>query len=213
MRGTRLVAVACVLAAALAACSSDKKSTRANTTTTTTASAVSPPTAASSTSTTELFPTTSLPCDTLPTPTAPLTNPAPPTSSVLLTKVDTLGDRCTEHIIFSFTSKEADPPGYTVSYASPPFAAVDSGRAISIRGSAFVGVRLSPAYGYDFENATPTYTGPKRIDPAGAGHVTEIVETGDSEGVVNWVIGLDTKRPFTVQATGKPQTQLVVTIG
>jgi hypothetical protein len=149
----------------------------------------------------------------LPTPTKPLTSPVTPTSSVLLTKVERLGDRCNDHVVFSFTSKSADPPGYTVEYANGPFAGVDSGQPIPVRGAAFVSVRLSPAYGYDFENGTPTYTGPKRIEATGANHVTEIVETGDSEGVVNWVIGLDSKRPFTVQATGKPQTQLVVTVG
>ena len=39
-----------------------------------------------------------------------------------------------------------------------------------------------------------------------------IVETGDFEGVLTWVIGLDAKRPFSVQATGTPRHQLVVTI-
>jgi hypothetical protein len=42
--------------------------------------------------------------------------------------------------------------------------------------------------------------------------VKAIVETGDFEGVLTWVIGLDGKRPFSVQATGTPRHQLVVTI-
>jgi hypothetical protein len=30
--------------------------------------------------------------------------------------------------------------------------------------------------------------------------------------VLTWVIGMDSKRPFTVEATGKPQTQLAITV-
>ena len=55
-----------------------------------------------------------------------------------------------------------------------------------------------------------TYTGPKRITPAGADHVREVVETGDFEGVLKWVIGLDAQRPFTrAPAAGTPTRQLV----
>jgi hypothetical protein len=39
------------------------------------------------------------------------------------------------------------------------------------------------------------------------------VKAGDFEGVVTWIIGLSSKRGMSVQATGKPQTQLVVTVG
>jgi hypothetical protein len=43
-------------------------------------------------------------------------------------------------------------------------------------------------------------------------HVKAIDEIGDFEGVLTWVIGMDSKRPFSVQATGTPRHQLVVTI-
>ena len=46
--------------------------------------------------------------------------------------------------------------------------------------------------------AGPPIPGPTRIDPSGVRHVREVVETGDFEGVVTWVVGLDTKRPFAV---------------
>ncbi len=115
-------------------------------------------------------------------------------------------------MVFGFTSKTADPPGYTITYGNPPFVQDASGKSVTVKGSAFIVVRVSPGYGYDFEHGTPTYTGKKHIVPAGANHVKEIVETGDFEGVLTWVIGLDTKRPFTVQATGAPKTQLVVSV-
>ena len=59
----------------------------------------------------------------------------------------------------------------------------------------------------------PTYTERERITATGTNHVTEVVETGDFEAVVTWVIGLDTKRPFTRRGDGRARRhQLVVTI-
>ena len=40
--------------------------------------------------------------------------------------------------------------------------------------------------------------------PPGAQHVRRSSQTGDFEGVLNWVIGLDQQRPFAVTATGTP---------
>jgi hypothetical protein len=128
-------------------------------------------------------------------------------------KVQRLGDKCVDHVVFDFNGKTPDPPGYELNYANPPFVADASGEPVAVKGGAFVLVTIKPGYGYDFEAGTPTYTGPKRIAPSDANHVTEIVELGDFEGVLTWVIGLDTKRPFTVQAIGTPRHQLVVTFG
>jgi hypothetical protein len=75
---------------------------------------------------------------------------------------------------------------------------------VKIAGGAFVVVRCSPAYGYDFESGRTTYTGPKRIEAAGSHHVRELVETGDFEGVVTWVVGVDSQRPFRVSAATIP---------
>jgi hypothetical protein len=72
-------------------------------------------------------------------------------------------------------------------------------------------VRLEPAYGFDFETGAPSYTGPKRIAATGAHHMTEVVETGDFEAVVTWVIGLDSMRPVGLEASGSPH-RLVVTL-
>jgi hypothetical protein len=123
--------------------------------------------------------------------------------------VQRVGDNCVDHVVFSVTSKSGNPPGYRITYGTPPFTQDASGAPVAVRGNAFVVVRVQPAYGYDFENGRATYTGPKRIAPGDANHVTEIVETGDFEGVLTWVIGLDAKRPFTVEATSD---QLAVSI-
>jgi hypothetical protein len=157
------------------------------------------------------FTTTSLPCQPVPMPNTPVSNPSP-SKAVLLTAVRETSDGCVDHIVFDFKGKDPGPPGYSLTYGTPPFVQDGSGAPVPVAGKAFIVVRLSPAYGYDFETGVQTYNGARRIAATGANHVTEVVETGDFEAVVTWVIGLDTKRPFTVEATGAPAHQLVVTV-
>jgi hypothetical protein len=114
--------------------------------------------------------------------------------------------------VFDFVPKGSDIPGYTITYASPPFTSDASDKPVDVPGNAFVNVRIAPGSGYDYVANKRTYTGPMRVPVSGTNHVRSIVETGDFEGVLNWVIGLDSKRPFSVQATATPQRQLVVTI-
>src|SRR5262249_46438039 len=64
--------------------------------------------------------TLSLPCQQIPPPVTPVTSPSQ-SASVLLVKVDEQGDRCVDHVVFSFTSKSPDPPGYVITYGTPPF--------------------------------------------------------------------------------------------
>lgn len=161
--------------------------------------------------TTVNLPTTSLPCATIPEPTAAVKSPVPG-GDAYLTKVERQGDACRDHIVFDFAPKSTEAPGYEVSYGTGPFEADGSGAIVPVGGNAFVVVKVQPGYTFDFETSKKAYTGPNRITPAGANHVVEIVNVSDFEGALTWVIGLDVKRPFTVQATGTPTPQLVVTI-
>jgi hypothetical protein len=212
-----LILIVLAVALVVSACGGDddnKKSDDASPTTVATSdssSSSTAPTTAATTTTTVDLPTTSLPCQAIPAPTAPVKSPVPG-KSVYLTKVDRQGDACRDHVYFDFAPKTTDAPGYEVSYGSPPFTADGSGAPVKVAGNAFVVVKIQPGYGYDFETGAKTYTGPTRFTPPGAKYVKEVVETGDFEGVLTWVIGLDTKRPFSVQATGTPKPQLVVTI-
>ena len=129
----------------------------------------------------------------------------------LLTGVAIASDKCVDRVTFDFSSKTADAPSYTIEYQPGPFTEAGSGATVPVAGQAFLVVRLEPAYGFDFESGQPSYTGPKRIPGERADHVTEVVETGDFEAVMTWVIGLDSKRPVGVEATGFPH-QLVVTL-
>jgi hypothetical protein len=216
MRRLLMVALVVLALSGLAACGSSGKKTGSPTTTTIAGVSVPGSTTlpSTSTSTSVLLPTTSLPsCQALAVPARPVSSPAP-AKPVVLTKVDELGDNCVDHVVFSFRSKYPNPPGYTVSYVSPPFVNDAQGAPLPVKGNAFILVRLSPAYGYDvYGDGGAIYKGPDRITPASTRYVTEIVKRGDFEGVVSWIIGLNAKRGFSVQATGKPQTQLVVTVG
>jgi hypothetical protein len=160
---------------------------------------------------TDVFPTISLPCQPVPTPSGAKTSPGQ-SREVFLTDVQLAGDQCVDHVVFGVTSEHGDPTGYEVAYAPPPFAKDGSGEPVDVAGEAFIVVRLRPAYGFDFVNNRPTYAGPQRIPAPDSNHVTEIVQLGDFEGVVTWVIGLDSKRAFTVESTGGAQSQLVVSV-
>jgi len=195
--------IACGGALVLGACGGSSKTTVSTEPTT-----VSGPT---TTATTVELSTTSLPCQPLPVPTTPVTSPTAAQPS-LLTDVKELGDGCVDHVIFDFNGKGTDPPGYSVTYGTPPFVGDASGAPIAVAGSAFVVVKVKPGYGYDFANGKQTYNGPKSVPVGHTNHVRAIVETGDFEGVLTWVIGLDAKRAFRVQSTGTPGHQLVVTI-
>jgi hypothetical protein len=205
-----LIVTSCA-ALLLAACGGSSKET----VTTDTSTAVASTTVAggpTTTSTTVELPTTSLPCQPVPIPAAPITSPVPAAAAALLTNVQDLSDGCVDHVIFDYTGKGTDPPGYTVGYGNAPFVGDGSGAPIAVAGTAFVVVTVKPGYGFDFETGKATYTGPKSVPVGHTNHVKAVVETADFEGTLTWVIGLDAKRAFSVQATGTPRHQLVVTI-
>jgi hypothetical protein len=205
-----LIVTAC-LAVVVAGCGGSSGKQTVSTDTTVPGSTSAPSSGPDTTTTTVELSTTSLPCQPIPIPTTPVTSPTASQSS-LLTHVEELGDSCVDHVIFDFDAKGTDPPGYTLTYGTAPFVADGSGAPVAVAGRAFVVVKVKPGYGYDFEKGVATYTGPKRVPIGHTNHVRAIVETGDFEGVLTWVIGLDSKRAFSVQATGTPRHQLVVTI-
>ena len=91
--------------------------------------------------------------------------------------------------------------GYEVSYQPADTAKVEdgSGNPVEIAGDAFLVVKLMPAMTakIDGDQVTKTYTGQNRLP--GTDPVTEVVKTGDFEGVVTWVIGLDRELSFSAE--------------
>lgn len=130
--------------------------------------------------------------------------------TMYLTSVSLGSDKCSAKVLFGFEQR-APGPGYEVSYQPADTAKVEdgSGNPIEIDGEAFLVVKLTPAMTakIDGDQVTKTYTGPSRLP--GTGPIAEVVKTGDFEGVVTWVIGLDRKHLFTTNAS---DSQLVVKI-
>lgn len=120
---------------------------------------------------------------------------------------------CTDAVFFTFRGVDGAKPGWRTDWVEPPFVEDPSGRTLPIKGAAFLRLRISPAYGYDFENGEQTYTGAARVEPPPGGRVQEVVRTGDFEGVLSFVIGLDRERPFAVQTEGGKEAELTLVFG
>jgi hypothetical protein len=128
-------------------------------------------------------------------------------------------DECADQVIWEFRADGRQlPPGYTVEYAPGPFSDFTSGDEFEPGGDAYLVVRFprvgtveltGPEGAQDFET---TYNGRESIDPSGMNHLQEARIVQGPEGVTQWVVGLDSKRPFSVDAsTGPPK--VVLTIG
>jgi len=125
------------------------------------------------------------------------------TETLYLSHVALRSDDCLSTVSFELEPK-AKVPGFEVSYQPADTAKVEdgSGDPVEIAGEAFLVVELKPAMTarIDGDRVTKTYTGKNRLP--GTDPVTEVVKTGDFEGVVTWVIGLDRELPFSAEPRG-----------
>jgi hypothetical protein len=148
--------------------------------------------------------------------TGPQSSPANPSQTMLLTAVKVDSDTCADRAIFDFRPDGAEKPGFRVEYRPADEAQTEdaSGRHIPVAGRAFLVVRFEPAATADLSGAQleRTYTGPRRVRPAGKRFLRELVKTGDFEAVLTWTIGLSERRPFTVTSSGSPP-RLTIEIG
>lgn len=192
---SRLAAII-VVAFALAGCGSGSNDNEAASPTTT---STSPSTTSTSPPSMQTVP------DCMPSPnasTSPQKSSNESRETMYLTNVTPGSDKCTAKVVFGF-EEQAPGPGFEVSYQPADTAKIEdgSGNLIDIDGDAFLVVKLNPAMTakIDGEQVNKTYTGPRRLP--GTDPITEVVKTGDFEGVVTWVIGLDSKRSFTTNAS------------
>ncbi|MEQ9094270.1 MAG: hypothetical protein RLN63_09180, partial [Miltoncostaeaceae bacterium] len=102
-------------------------------------------------------------------------------------------------------------PSYRISYLDPPVRQDGNGNRVTVDGSAYLEIRLSPASGVDLldDDARRTYTGPDRLDPDGASVVRELVRTGDFEAQLAWVAGVRGERPFAATLLEDPARVVV----
>jgi hypothetical protein len=136
--------------------------------------------------------------------TATVSTPETTTTS-LLTAVRVAHNGNADRVVFEFRS--GDPiPGYKVGYGQRPIVEDPSGKGVDVSGDNVVTVRMAHASGYDLTKGDaggPTYTGAKRI--AGPGSpVVEAVESGDFEGILNWVIGVKGRPGLRVSTLSAP---------
>ncbi|HUF83141.1 MAG TPA: hypothetical protein VMQ81_00980 [Acidimicrobiia bacterium] len=118
-------------------------------------------------------------------------------------------DDCVDQVTFEFRSDGRPlPPGYSVEYEEGPFIDFTSGDEFEPAGEAYLVLRFAKtavfAPGLPGAPAEPTYTGRESIVPSGMNHLQEarIIQAGEGdEGVIMWVIGLDSKRPFNVDGS------------
>jgi len=99
-------------------------------------------------------------------------------------------------------------PGYALEYVERPVTENGSGREVAVGGDAVLQVRMvdASAARLEGEKAVTTYKGPARLPgPGGNAVVTEVVDAGDFEGQLTWVIGLRQKVPsLTVTVLSDP---------
>jgi hypothetical protein len=134
----------------------------------------------------------------------------------LLTDVRVGAHGCFDRVTFELKPQpgEADGPvGWKASYESGPITEDGSGHPVKMKGAAFLVVTMS-ATGADLsqEAAPATYTGPASIEAADTTRIQQVRRTGDFEGVITWVIGLDQKRPFHVSTQDGP-ARVIVDVG
>lgn len=120
-----------------------------------------------------------------------------------LTDVRSAGHADTDRVVIEFAANKL--PNWDVRLAAPPFRADGSGKVVKVKGRAFLSVKLNHADAHTFfKNRT-------RFSPPGTPNVTEVVSTGDFEGHVGYVIGLENSRQFQVTVLKSP-SRLVIDI-
>ena len=134
----------------------------------------------------------------------------------LLTDVRVGVHDCYERVTFEFrprTGDAAGPVAWKAAYEPGPVTEDASGRTVPVKGGAFLVVHFS-AQGADLTKpgAPDTYTGPTSLEAAGATRIQQVRRTGDFEGVLTWVIGVDRPRPFHVGTQDDP-ARVVIDVG
>lgn len=113
-------------------------------------------------------------------------------------------------IVFDLTG--SGTPMYHVRYEDPPFYTDGEGAEVEINGEAFLVVTMSPVVSYDpeSEDFELVYTGDRELYP-GLAPIVEVINTGDFEGQMTWIIGLTGQKGFRVEILQDP-LRLVIDI-
>jgi len=133
------------------------------------------------------------------------------------------GVGCLDRVEFTFRSLgdgtvagQGLAPGYTVAYADDGHF-MDGDVAISVTGEAWLLVTMKPASSYEINSdptakKVPTYLGNLSLRWSTFNHLQVVRRLEDVQDTVQWVISLDSKRPFVVDAARDP-TRITIWIG
>ena len=118
-----------------------------------------------------------------------------------------------DRIVFEFEEPDPNPAGnggipyYQIKTAKPPFTEDPSDLPVEVEGDAFARIVFQGASGYDFDG-NATYDGPRRLTP-GFGTLTDVVQGGDFEATMTWILGLSRTTCWEIQELSSP-TRLVI---
>jgi hypothetical protein len=120
-----------------------------------------------------------------------------------------------DRLVFEFAAPSPNPggksgiPRYEIRTAKPPFSEDPSDMPIQVEGDAFARIVFQGASGYDF-NGNATYLGSRRLTP-GFGTLAQVVEGGDFEATLTWILGLSRPTCWQIQELHSPD-RLVIDI-
>jgi hypothetical protein len=130
-----------------------------------------------------------------------------------LTDVRVGAHRGFDRIVFQFEEPRPNPggrggiPRYEIRQAKPPFTRDASGAPVEVFGDAFVHLVMQGSAGYDFDG-NPTYPGPRVLRP-GFGTLAQVVQTGDFEATMSWVLGLSRSTCWQVLELRNPDRLVI----
>jgi hypothetical protein len=125
---------------------------------------------------------------------------------------------CLDIVTFTLQSKgDGTPPGYDVGYRDvekDPIMQGDPPEAITVPGNAHLMVAIKPALSTDpsVPDNPQTYTGNLSLSYDTHNHLEIVEKLDDGPDTVNWVIGLDSVRPFRVDRSQDLTTPGVVRV-
>lgn len=106
-----------------------------------------------------------------------------------------------ERVVFEFRD---EVPGYHVAYESGTPAHCGSGDAATVRGSAYLEIRMAPARAHEFFGERAETTVRDRNRAVDYQVLKQLVLTCDFEANVTWVLGLDARRPYRIMTLENP---------
>jgi hypothetical protein len=152
-----------------------------------------------------------------------------PTAPAFLVDATAGAQGCLDVVTFTFRTRgDGTPPGYAVRYRDQdkePFQDGDPPTDIHVDGAATLFVSIAPAASVDTsvpDSPQQTYTGNLSLSYGDHHHLEIVRELPDGkdpagQDTVNWVIGLDSVRPFRVDRSRDPTypgiTHVAILIG